>query len=117
MAFELHDTDPGFQIALAPTKDRAGEAPPAGKIEWSCSDPDVLTITPSPDGLSCDVKPTQPVKLGSATVTAKDTSHPKVPRKPFDFEVVPEDLEDYDAIVTPLAPAPEAPTGDHQVVS
>lgn len=123
MTTVLHDSDPGVLIALTPKKDRAGFTPPAGKVAWSCSDLAVLLIDPTPDGLSCKVKLASPVKLGWATITAKDTDHPLVPRKEFTFRVDPVELEDYDATITPLpVTLPEhtdpAPAGDgHQVVS
>lgn len=121
LATTLRDSDPGVLIDLTPKPDARGIAPQAGTIEWTCSDPSVLTIGPRPSGLSCTVTLAIPVKLGTATVTATDTSHPKLPKKSFDFTVEPEELSGYDATITPLLPSadPAEPkaTDEHQVVS
>lgn len=50
--------------------DRKGNATkPDGVPEWSTDNTDVLALTPSPDGLSCKVKPVGPVSDSPVSVT------------------------------------------------
>lgn len=66
MAFELST---GFQVPVAVEfRDRKGNpAPVEGTPEWSTDNSELLAISPSEDGMSCNVASVGPI--GTATVT------------------------------------------------
>ncbi len=46
---------------------------------WTVDDPTIIAITPSADGLSCDVRRALPVKLGETMIHVTDADDPSVP--------------------------------------
>lgn len=70
MAFELADDSDGKNLKLTITNRKGKPAPVDGVPQWSVSDPAILTVEPSADGMTAVVKPVGPLGTAQVVVTA-----------------------------------------------
>lgn len=68
---------------------------------WEVDDPTVVRITPSPDGTACRVEAADPIKLGTAVLTATDVDDPTIPPIEFVITITGEQVTSLGATIDP----------------
>ncbi len=75
---------------------------------WSVDHPEIVLITPSPDGLTCRVEGATPLQLGNAVVTATDADDATIPPLTFNVTIGGEAITHLGATIDP--PTEKTPT-------